>query len=411
MNDFPFIVGKPVSGEYFINREDELAKVKTLLLGVASGKINNIMIIGLRRVGKTSLLYNVARQISTKRGKIIPVIYDCLGTSTKSRFARQFMDTVSDTYVKLSGDKAYKQKLSSFVKKGFEWAEKHVSESEVGLAEYIKFRIKWSDTKADEDELLQSALKYPEELARTREVSFIIMMDEFQELLKWGDDFLKLLRTIAQSQERVAYAFTGSAPTMIRNIVYRQRSPFYRQLTEIQVKRLPEEVVRKFVKTRLAKVKLDISNTALDKVVYHSSGFPYYVQRLGLNMYLKSLSGKGWRNIEGDKVEACYEEMLMQFDGEFTTYFTLFSDFEKNTLIALSKGNSSPTSIATELRKPISSVPQILDRLINADVVEKYTAASYRIADPVFSDWLSKRQSRRGSFTRESYSERSFTVD
>jgi len=174
-------------------------------------------------------------------------------------------------------------------------------------------------------------------------------------------------------------------------LVYKQRSPFYKQLTEIQVKRLPEEPVRKFVTSRFSKVKLDISATALDRLAYHSGGFPDYVQRLGLSLYLRSLAKKDWHTIEESDVEDSYEEMLTQLDGEFTTYFATFSDFEKDTLIALAKGNHSPSSIATEVRKPLSSIPQIMIRLLNADVVEKYKEASYRIADPVFSDWLARR--------------------
>jgi len=388
MNEPPFIVGKPVTGEHFINREEEIARITTLLSGVASGKINNIVVLGLRRTGKTSLLLNVTDKLPDKT---VPVIYDCLGTSTKSMFARQFVDNVLDAYVRVSGDKVYKEKLSSIIQKGLDWAEKSISEFEVGLAEYVKFRIKLREPKANEDELLQSALKYPENLARAKQVTFAIMMDEFQELLKWSEDFLKMLRTIVQSQKRVTYAFTGSAPTMIRDLVYKQRSPFYKQLTEIQVKTLPEEPVHKFVKSRLSKVKLNISTTALDRLVYRSSGFPDYVQRLGLNLYLRSLSKKDWQSIEESSVEDCYEEMLTHLDGEFTTYFATFSDFEKDALIALAKGKNSPSSIATEIRKPLSSIPQILIRLVNADVVEKYKEASYRIADPVFSDWLARR--------------------
>lgn len=384
----PFIVGKPVTGEYFINREEELEKITALLSGVASGKINNIMVLGLRRTGKTSLLLNVADNLPNK---VVPVLYDCLDTSTKSMFARQLMDVVLDAYIRFTGDKAYKEKLSSIIKKGLEWAEKHISELEVGLAEYVKFRIKLRDPKINEDELLRSALKYPENLARSKQVAFAIIMDEFQELLKWREGFLKMLRTIVQSQKRVAYAFTGSAPTMIRELVYKQHSPFYKQLTEIQVKRLPEEAVRKFVKARLAKVRLNISTTALDQIVYRSGGFPDYVQRLGLTIYLRSLLRQDWQNIEESGVEDCYEEMLTQLEGEFTLYFASFSDFEKDALIAIARGNQSPSSIATEIRKPLSSISQILIRLINASVVEKYKEASYRIADPVFSDWLTRR--------------------
>jgi len=77
--------------------------------------------------------------------------------------------------------------------------------------------------------------------------------------------------------------------------------------------------------------------------------------------------------------------------GEFSTYFKSFTDFEKEVLIALAHGKTNPSSMAQETRKPISSLPQILHRLMSHGIVEKYLEGRYRISDPVFSDWLSQR--------------------
>jgi hypothetical protein len=68
-----------------------------------------------------------------------------------------------------------------------------------------------------------------------------------------------------------------------------------------------------------------------------------------------------------------------------------FTDFEKEVLIALSHGKTNPSSMAQEIRKPISSLSQILHRRMSHGIVEKYVEGRYRIPDPVFSDWLSQR--------------------
>jgi predicted transcriptional regulator len=83
--------------------------------------------------------------------------------------------------------------------------------------------------------------------------------------------------------------------------------------------------------------------------------------------------------------------MIQQLDGEFSTYFKSFTDFEKEILIALAHGKTNPSSIAREIRKPISSLPQILNRLMKHGVIEKYVKGRYKISDPVFSDWLAQR--------------------
>jgi hypothetical protein len=43
----PFVVGKPVTGEYFIDRLEELDQMVNLLSAVSSGASSNIALIGL----------------------------------------------------------------------------------------------------------------------------------------------------------------------------------------------------------------------------------------------------------------------------------------------------------------------------------------------------------------------------
>jgi len=385
----PFIVGKPVTGEYFINREDELTRMVNMLSAVSSGASSNVALIGLRRTGKTSLFENVRIRLMEMK-QIVPVLFNCYGISTKTRFSRAFMQKVTQAYILKTNDRLYKKRLVSFLKKGWQEFSKHVSDVDVSIAEFAKFHVKLREAKVDEDELIEMALQYPEILAESKSVYFMVMMDEFQDTLKWGDHFLKIFRRIIESQNHVAYAFSGSVTTVMKDLLYRKRSPFYRQLVEIEVGKLPTQPAKKFILSRFQKVEMKISGEGVDGLLEYSGSYPDYIQRLGLRLYQLGLS-QGKSSLDEQDVKNAYEEMIQQLDGEFSTYFKNFADFEKEVLIALAHGKTNPSAIARETRKPISSLPQILNRLMNHGIAEKYVEGRYRISDPVFSDWLAQR--------------------
>ena len=55
----PFLAGKPVSGQYFAGRGRILKTIGTIMGGTAGGAINNVMLLGPRRIGKSSILLGV----------------------------------------------------------------------------------------------------------------------------------------------------------------------------------------------------------------------------------------------------------------------------------------------------------------------------------------------------------------
>lgn len=385
----PFIVGKPVTGKYFIDRKNELKKLLALLAGVPKGSINNVILLGLRRTGKSSLLVN-AQKILVKKNESVVVIFDAYGISTKERFARKFVDVVLASYIEQSGDNAYKQKLRKLLAQGYDALKNKVSEFDVEVSEFVKFQTKLRESSVDEDELLEQAFKYAEKLGKDKNISFVIMIDEFQELLKWEPLFLKMLRRLVQSQSHVSYVLSGSAPTIMKNMVYDSKSPFYKQLTEIPIAMLDKQSVTSFVKKRLQSVRITIDHQALEKIYYLSRGFPDYVQRLGLSLYLLCLEEEK-KHLKEDDVDRAYSEMIDQLDADFSGQFESHSDQEREILIALANSVDTPTAIAIEIRKLRTTIPKTMDRLVNADIVEKHGTGKYRIVDAVFSEWILRK--------------------
>jgi len=385
----PFIVGKPVTGKYFIDRQNELKRLLALLAGVPKGNINNVILLGLRRTGKSSLLVNV-QKILVKKNTSVVVIFDAYGISTKERFAKKFLDAILESYIEQSGDNAYKQKLRKLLAQGYDALRNGISEFGIEVSEFVKFQTKLREPTINEDELLEQALKYAEHLGKDKRVSFIIMIDEFQELLKWGDGFLKMLRRLVQSQSHVSYVLSGSAPTIMKSMVYDSKSPFYKQLTEIPIGMLDKQSVTSFVKKRLHAAKITIEPTALEKIYYLSRGFPDYVQRLGLSLYLLCLQDEK-KHLKEEDVDKAYSEMIDQLDADFSGQFESHPDLEREILIALANSVDTPTAIAIEIRKPRTTIPKTMDRLVNADIVEKHGTGKYRIVDAIFSEWILRK--------------------
>ena len=386
----PFIVGKPVTGEHFVGRDKEIEKLMVLLSGAAKGKANNVILLGARRTGKSSILLNLRDKISKDAGGgVVPVIFDASGIPTKRWFAKTLVRRILLAYSRHTGDRSYREKAKEIIVSSANKIQSNLSEFDVGASEFASFHLKLREQNHTEDELLEDALQYAEKFGTDKGITFVVMIDEFQDVLRWGDEFLGLLRKIVQVQSRVAYVFSGSAPTIMREMVYDSKSPFYKQLVEIYAGPLAEDSVRSFVKSRLATVGITIDEPSLEKIFLLSGGLPDYVQRLGLQMYLDCLT-EDRNSVIKENVESIYSKLMVQLDPDFSNSFKIFSSMEREVLIALAGGKGRPSEIASAIRKLQSSMPQILGRLMNQDVIERYVG-SYRIIDAVFSNWLAER--------------------
>ena len=393
--DIPFVVGRPVTGKYFIGREEELKKITVLL---SAETASNIALLAQRRTGKSSILYNLKEQDTGR----VHVIFDAYGMSTKERFAKAYMTAVSDACAK-TGDSTYGNTVKKMLASGADRLKDSVSNVDVTALEIIKFHVKFGEQETDPDDLLEDALRFAGRLAEDKGIRLAVMIDEFQELLKWGESFLKTFRSVMQSQQGVSYVLSGSAPTIMQGLVYDSESPLYRQLVEIRLNKLPDEDTAKFVGERLASAGIRADGGVPEYVFEMSRGYADYVQRIGLHLFMRCIRLDS-KSVSRSDVNAAYEEMLIQLDADFGTAFSRRADLEKEILLALAMGRTSISAISREIRRPQSSIPKTLNRLVASDIVERDSLGGYRIADGVLSDWIHRRPAAWTSGTfRSSY--------
>lgn len=385
----PFVNGVPVSGDHFVGREAILDEIGMLIDGARDGAINHMLLLGLRRMGKSSILLNVKRRLESDK-KVVPVIINVAGIPTRQVFARVYMRSVLDGYMSKAGNRAILKKIKAGIREGIGGVGGRADQVDVSVAEYLKFSVTLSGKERDDEYLVEQALGYPEALGSGDGTLFVVMIDEFQDLLKLGAPFLSTMRRVIQGQKSVTYILAGSAPSVMRDMAYNPNAPFYRQLYDIRVPPLPANDVSKFLAGRFGVAGISVGQDVLEDIWARSQGFPDYVQRLALRALVRCRESDK-QSISLSDVEGAYGDMITRLDLEFESQFRSLSEREREVLIAMAHSDNGVTSIARRINALPTSIPMTLRRLVSKDMVRKHMEHRYMIADPVFADWLLAR--------------------
>jgi AAA+ ATPase superfamily predicted ATPase len=374
----PFRVGKPVEDEYFIDREEIMEQMK-----VHAKAMNNTCLLGLRRMGKTSIIYKVIKEMKDP----IPVYINCYGSPGKSYLGAQILEQVKDAYIGITGDRRYREQIKKGLKAITDRVGDFISrirDVDVSVADYVSIKVRLEEAKEDPEELLRISLNYAENLGKRKGKRFVIFLDEIQDVgSRWGGDFMKRLRTIVEAQRYVCYVFSGSSITFMNSLVDDPEAPFYRQLFKIRVGSLPEDDVRQYIKRRLGLFSCPISRDAVERTLELTHSIPDYVQRIGC-IACRSTP------ITKEQIERSYERLLADLDSEFRETISKLnerSEIYAQMLSGLSRSDSL-SDLSMFIRRPMYGFMRQVNYLQQVGLIEKVGRGRYEIADPIFKDWL-----------------------
>lgn len=389
--DPPFIVGRIVRPPYFIDREEEMNR---LVHSLGAGSENQV-VIGLRRMGKSSLLLNVGEAIARKYPDTLLVLLDCRRVTSTASFADLLITGVLEAYERRHPAAGWMQlkrrlltdavselvgeigKVGGSVGEAFTW--------------YVQLREKTLDPKA----FLERAFRFLEAFSRERPERYAIVLDEFQELDKLNEpQTFQLFKSYSDRLDKVRFAFSGSTVTVLRDIFLAPDSPLYLMAGKTPLDPLPKPIVATFVRQRLKAAQMVIDDDALEAVFERTRGVPFYVQKIGLNCWLLCLQRHDTRITLAD-VDQAFEDMLWELSAEYETRFEhKYGAAQKAILIELSRsGTVQRTELAERVSRPSEQISASLTALENAMEIEKPARGAYRMADPVFAAWVRKRLS------------------
>ena len=243
----PYVVGDPVEGNLFVGREDILKQLKEVW--IFSQHLQSVVIYGHRRMGKTSILLNVANSLSSQ----VKVAYvNLLQVGDSPQGVGEVLMAISD-----------------------------------GIFDAVNI-----PPPADADLLnlpyptFRRYLKQVE--ANLSETGLIIALDEFEKierLIEEGridSDFMEVLRGMVQMSPKIAFALAGLHT--LDEMTGDYSHPFFASFINIKVSFMGTAATRQILANPHEDFPLDYAPEALSAIYAWTTGQPYLVQLVGFQL-------------------------------------------------------------------------------------------------------------------------------
>ncbi len=374
----PFQYGKTVLQSGFINRKEELARLR---MNFESG-INTI-VISPRRWGKSSLVNESARLMSNNDKSIRFCFIDMFSIRTEEEFYEALAKTVI---------KAGSGKLEDWLQNAKNFFKNVVPKLSVTVdpVNDIALSFDWKEVMKHRNEILDLA----EVLAAKKKIRLIICVDEFQniEYFVEGDSFEKILRSRWQHHQHVTYCLYGSKRHMMNNIFNGANKPFYRFGDVMYLEKIKIDHWVKFICREFAATGKKIDESLAAKIAETMKCHPYYVQQLAHHVWNMTI-----KKADSDSLQKSLEKMLEYNSIFYQKEVDTLSNTQLNFIKAITDGVEKFTSVdamqSYKLGTP-NNVTKNRDALEKRDIID-VTGKTIELLDPAFELWFNKYYLKR----------------
>ncbi len=382
-------IGDPVFGEEFINREEELATLERRLNAfIEEDKKRNIAILGLRKVGKTSLIGQFIRA-NKKNPKLLAVqIY--VPEENPLRFV---IKTVGSLL------------LHIMRKRGINFSTPIKIEYLTKLAIPIFPKTSQFALEILEEKDLEQAFVSVFELFRIAQkesgYNILIVFDEFQRVVDYKKikSPIDIFREKIMNQNKIMYIVAGSSIGMLNKIVASSESPLYGHFEIIKLKGFDFKNSRKLIINRLNPIS--IGEVDIGFLFEITDGIPFYIDLLTFRM--KDIAKEnGWKELPSSALKDALVFEAFSSGGSIYSHLTSFIDgsLEKkgfgrylDIMKSIAKGNHRSIDISKGSDLEYTQFSKYIKQLIDLDIVVKKEDAesshsAYHLCDTLLELWL-----------------------
>lgn len=136
--------------------------------------------------------------------------------------------------------------------------------------------------------LVEQTFHFANKFASLMKKKMIVFMDEFGDIEKFGQDFIKKLRSYMQTHENVVYVFAGSQTTVINSIFLNKENAFFNFASLMNIDVLEKESSIKFLENLNIDDKV-FSQEAIIKLEKKTKFHPFYLVKTIQESYIKAL--------------------------------------------------------------------------------------------------------------------------
>ena len=371
----PFRFGQVVSGELFCDRKSEIKQITQNLSGGQS-----IVLFSPRRYGKTSLLKAVSKELKSKR--ILYGHVDFFACNSTEKVVQAVSSAAAKAIINdlKSIEKFIKKTAQFFTRTRFAIRfEPNGTGSFTVLPEL--------SPQATSIETLSDALVGLNSYLRKSKKRAVVVLDEFQQILRINSNLEAEFRTIIQQQDRIAFAFLGSRTHLLQDIFINEKRPFYHSAKLIELGPIAQEELTKFIKTRFKKIGVSISEELALRIANKVEGHPDYAQRLCSHIF-DSLESN---TVSEELIEAGVLRMLVSLTPSLSGIFEELPIRESQVMTLLAEHGPIATFSSKMLYKYDMGMPSLhkaLSSLIRKDLISKGQDKKYFIIDNFLAEWI-----------------------
>ena len=388
----PFNPGEGVIPPYLAGRKEEVDAFTHMAERIHNGQAENILVHGLRGVGKTTLMMTFSRMCIDNG--LLPI--------TKALFTKKHSDPTE-----------FAQMLKHSVKTGIETfsrlehtqqkflaSAKLIRPKNAGVPGLVYYEPSYDpgDSVPYEEHLKNYLVKNWEIIEKSEYGGAVLLFDEFHTVRdvpkrSWHvmSDFLGVLADV-QAQGCGYFAVLSGLPTL-KSCVYDARSYSERMFRLLGVGNLCLEYAQKALAEPLRGSRYSFSPELIEQVARDTGGHPHFLQFFGSEI----ISNARRSRITLDDYLQIKGAIMARLDADFyDPQFDALTCSQKKVLVAMSKVDGDDASLSVlESTVGISkaSLVRHLVRLEEKGMVYRHSHGMYRFSLPLVREYLRRRDS------------------
>jgi len=391
MSNLPWGNNQNLTDDEFYNRDYELNNLKSLLETTSQGHAPDILLTGIRGVGKTVFLQKMERTLE----KDYLTIYLDLSHSECFQKNNMSINGLMNYFFKEIIKECHKQNITTLDKK----LEKYFKSNDIKIREFIKIdkiQLPVFSLEENTEKTVNFVFNLPEKIYEENQdkiKGIIIFIDEFQiikELGKYKESFLWKMRSYIQNQRNVAYLFSGLTSLQDKFIseIAGQNGVFGGRMITLQINPFEKETVKNYL------------NEKVPEIIFSEEGFErFYKCTKGIPSYVNIFASLLPTNEELDEKEIInqFNKKITAISSHLINIWTRLSYREQTIIILLLDEPLKRIDIANKLNISSGSLSNYLTNLQNQDIIH-LNNKKYEINEKILKKWLEIEYEEKGVY-------------
>ncbi len=362
-----FPVGGPVSEDDIIDRELFL---EGLTRRLSDGQ--NILLAGPRRIGKTSLAFEVLRRLR-REGHDVALV-DLFGITSVRELAEKMADALLENR---TGVQRTVEKLREMVRSA--------AQTEVRLSvQGIELGMSFARRQGSDLELLEESLGITDKLIHATTSRVILVFDEFQELSRIDVNLYKILRSHLQQKPQISCLFLGSKPTLLAQLFSQGNEAFFRYAVSLPVPEIPPDAWSDYLVRKFSERGISITRAEVGALLKLTGAHPQDTMLVAAELYYVLMEMES-QVVSLTMLEIAYQRALESLVRAFEELWGSLSEHQgaQQLIKKVARGERPYGQNA-----PPARVGRILTYVMSQGILVKVGRGQYEFFEPMFRDYV-----------------------